>query len=71
MEIVTKELKPGVTVVELSGPLQMGVECKQLELAFDQLIRENHSRVVLDLSKLTKRAASGFQAGKTVERLEA
>ena len=64
MEIHKKELKPGITVIELSGPLQMGVECKQLELAFDQLIRDNHTRVVLDLSKVTKLDSGGL--GKLV-----
>ena len=64
VEIVKKELKPGIVVLELSGPLQMGVECKQLELAFDQLIRDNHTRVVVDLSKLTKLDSGGL--GKLV-----
>ena len=52
MQIVKKEFKPGIIILELSGPLQMGVECKQLELAFDQLLRDGHTSVVLDLSKL-------------------
>ena len=64
VEITKKELKPGVIVLELSGPLQMGVECKQLELAVDQLLRDGHTRVVLDLSKLTKLDSGGL--GKIV-----
>src|SRR6202521_814345 len=64
VEITKKELKPGIIVLELSGPLQMGVECKRLELAFDQLIRDNHTRVVLDLSKVTKLDSGGL--GKLV-----
>lgn len=64
MKILTKELKPGIKVLELSGPLQMGVECKQLELAFDQLIRENHTRVIVDLSRVTKLDSGGL--GKLV-----
>ena len=64
VEIAKKELKPGITVLELSGPLQMGVECKQLELAFDQLIRDNHTRVVIDLSRVTKLDSGGL--GKLV-----
>jgi anti-anti-sigma factor len=64
VDINKKELKPGIIVLELSGPLQMGVECKQLELALDQLIRDNHTRVVLDLSKLTKLDSGGL--GKLV-----
>lgn len=64
MQIVKKELKPGVIVLELTGQLQLGVECKQLELAFDELLRENHTRVVLDLSRLTKLDSAGL--GKIV-----
>jgi len=64
MQIAKKELKPGIIALELSGPLQMGVECKQLELAFDDLLRQNHRRVVLDLSGLTKLDSGGL--GKIV-----
>lgn len=64
MQIVKKEYKPGTVILELSGPLQMGVECKQLELAFDELLHENQTRVVLDLSGLTKLDSGGL--GKIV-----
>ncbi len=64
MKIVKKELKPGVIALELTGPLQMGVECKQLELAFDEILREKHMRVVFDLSGLTKLDSNGL--GKIV-----
>lgn len=64
MQIVKKEFKPGVIILELAGPLQIGVECKQLELAFDQLLRDGQIRVVLDLTKLTKLDSCGL--GKLV-----
>jgi len=64
MQIVKKELKPGIIALELRGPLQMGVECKQLELAFDEILRENRTRVILDLSGLTKLDSGGL--GKIV-----
>jgi len=64
LKIVKKEFKPGVTILELAGPLQMGVECKQLELAFDELLHAGHRRVVLDLSKLTRLDSCGL--GKIV-----
>jgi anti-sigma B factor antagonist len=64
LQIVKKELKPGVIILELTGQLQMGVECKQLELAFDELLRENHTRVILDFSHLTKLDSAGL--GKIV-----
>lgn len=64
VQIVKKEFKPGVMILELGGPLQMGVECKQLELALDQLLRDGQTKVVLDLSKLTKLDSGGL--GKIV-----
>ena len=57
-------MRPGIVVLELSGPLQMGVECKQLELAFDEILRDKLTRVVLDLSGLTKLDSGGL--GKIV-----
>jgi anti-sigma B factor antagonist len=64
VHIVKKEFKPGVMILELGGPLQMGVECKQLELAMDQLLRDGQTKVVFDLSKLTKLDSGGL--GKIV-----
>ena len=64
MEIAKKEYKPGIFIVELTGPLQLGIECKQLELAFDQLLHDGHTRVVLDLTKLTRLDSAGL--GKLV-----
>jgi anti-sigma B factor antagonist len=64
VQIIKKELKPGIIVLELSGPLQMGVECKQLELALDEILRAKQTRVVLDLSGLTKLDSGGL--GKIV-----
>jgi anti-sigma B factor antagonist len=64
LQIVRKELKPGIISLELGGQLQMGVECKQLDLALDELLRENCTRVVLDLSHLTKLDSAGL--GKIV-----
>ena len=65
MLINKKELKPGIIVLELIGPLQMGVECKQLELAFDQVLSDNHKHVIVDLSKVTKLDSGGL--GKLVD----
>jgi anti-sigma B factor antagonist len=67
VDIVRKELQPGIVVLELKGPLQMGAECKQLELAFDQLIGENKTRVVLDFTGVTKLDSGGL--GKVVNCL--
>lgn len=60
LQITKREFKPGIFVLELSGPLQMGVECKQLELAFDELLQERQTRVVVDLSRVTKLDSGGL-----------
>jgi anti-sigma B factor antagonist len=59
VDITRKELTPGVVVLEVRGPLQMGVECKRLELAVDQLLSEKQTRVVLDLSGCSKVDSDG------------
>jgi anti-sigma B factor antagonist len=67
LNITRKELEPGVVVLELNGPLQMGVECKRLELAIDELLKEKKTRVVLDLSQVSKVDSGGV--GKIVNCL--
>jgi anti-sigma B factor antagonist len=67
VDIIRKELHPGVVILELRGSLQMGVECKRLELAVDQLLREKQTRVVLDLSAVSKVDSGGI--GKIVNCL--
>jgi anti-sigma B factor antagonist len=67
VEIIRKELNPGIVTLELKGPLQMGVECKRLEIAVDELLRENRTRVVFDLSGVSKLDSGGL--GKIVNCL--
>jgi len=64
LPIAKKEFRTAIFILELTGPLQIGVECKQLELAFDQLLRDGQTRVVLDLTKLSKLDSAGL--GKIV-----
>jgi anti-sigma B factor antagonist len=67
VEITRKEIIPGVIVLELKGQLQMGVECKRLELAMDDLLKEKQTRVILDLSQVIKVDSDGV--GKIVNCL--
>ena len=67
MEITRKEIIPGVIVLELKGQLQMGVECKRLELAMDDLLKEKQTRVILDFSHVIKVDSDGV--GKIVNCL--
>jgi anti-sigma B factor antagonist len=67
VDIIRKDLSAGVVILELRGPLQMGVECKRLEMAVDELLREKKTRVVLDLSNVSKVDSGGV--GKIVNCL--
>jgi anti-sigma B factor antagonist len=67
VQIVRKELSPGIVTLELKGPLQMGVECKRLEIAVDELLQEKRTRVVLDLTGVSKLDSGGL--GKIVNCL--
>ena len=67
MEITRKELPAGVVVLELNGPLQLGVECARLEVAMDQLLREKQTRVVFDFTHVAKVDSGGV--GKIVNCL--
>ena len=67
MEIVKTEPTPGIVVLELRGPLQMGVECARLENAVSDLLSERKTRVVLDLSQVSKVDSGGV--GKIVNCL--
>jgi anti-sigma B factor antagonist len=67
VEIIRREISPGIVALELKGQLQSGVECKRLELAMDELLREKQTRVIFDLSKTTKVDSAGL--GKIVNCL--
>ena len=60
MEIARKEIAPGVVALELKGQLQSGVECVRLGQAMDELLREKQTRVVFDLTRVTKVDSSGL-----------
>ena len=64
MEINRKQFKPGIVILELVGPLQMGVECTRFGLAIDQLLSEKQMRLVLDFTKVSKIDSGGV--GKLV-----
>jgi anti-sigma B factor antagonist len=59
VEIIRKQMDPGVVVLELVGPLQMGMECTRLGLAIDQLMKEKQKRVVLDFTRVSKVDSGG------------
>ena len=53
MELRKKEVEPGISVLEMSGTIHMGPECEQIQKEIDDHIRQNHTRVVFDLTRVT------------------
>jgi anti-sigma B factor antagonist len=60
LEITRREIIPGVVALELKGQLQSGVECVRLGQAMDNLLHEKQTRVIFDLSRVTKVDSAGL-----------
>lgn len=67
MEVVRKEIVPGIFVLELRGSLLIGVACTRLQLAVEDLLAEKRTRVVLDLTGVPRVDSGGL--GKIVNCL--
>jgi anti-sigma B factor antagonist len=50
LQIEEKVIQPGVTLVELKGRLALGRESQRVESIADELVRNGHLKVVMDLS---------------------
>jgi anti-sigma B factor antagonist len=59
VDIKKKQLSPGIVVLEISESLRMGADCQRVDQEIDQLIRQNHIRVIFDLSGLQYIDSSG------------
>lgn len=59
LEIQTKELPPDIVVLEISGRITIGRDCKQLEWATESLVREQKKKIIFDLSGVTHIDSTG------------
>jgi len=60
LEIQTKHLPPDIVVLEITGRITIGRECKQLEWATDTLVREKQEKkIIFDLSGVTHIDSTG------------
>jgi anti-sigma B factor antagonist len=60
LEIHTKRLAPDIVVLEITGRITIGRECKQLEWATDSLIREKQEKkIIFDLTGVTHIDSTG------------
>jgi anti-sigma B factor antagonist len=67
VDVIRKEIMPGIFVLELRGSLLIGVPCTRLGLAVEDLLAEKQKRVVLDLTAVPRVDSGGL--GKIVNCL--
>ena len=61
LEIQTRQLPPDIVVLEITGRITIGRECKQLEWATDTLVREKQQKkVIFDLTGVTHIDSTGI-----------
>jgi anti-sigma B factor antagonist len=53
-------LDPDVVVVQISGRITLGFECQDVELAVEDLVRDQKKKVVFDLGGLTYIDSTGI-----------
>lgn len=67
MNIQRKQIRPGVTALEISGVITMGLECDRLGKEIEDLAAQNETRIILDLSGVHRLDSAGL--GKIVHCL--
>jgi anti-anti-sigma factor len=52
LDIQERTIEPDITVVDVAGKLALGRESLRLEQITERLLKENHLKVIVDLSRL-------------------
>jgi anti-sigma B factor antagonist len=60
MEFTKKQIRPGVVVLEMTGSIRIGPNCRQIEQAVDDLIRQQQTQVIFDFSGVSFIDSSGI-----------
>ena len=53
LQIQTKHLQPDIVVLEITGRITIGRECKELEWATESLVSEQRKKIIFDLAGVT------------------
>ena len=60
LTIVSKQIPPDITVLELSGRIVMGNNSRDVELKLAELLRENARKIIFDLKGITVVDSTGI-----------
>jgi anti-sigma B factor antagonist len=59
LQIVKRESRPGVVVLEMTGRIHMGPDCQRIEQEVEQLLGRGEKRLIFDLSRVSSVDSSG------------
>ena len=59
LSIEQKRIEPDIVVVELNGRITMGSDSQKIEWGLAQLLKENHRKVIFDLTEVCYLDSSG------------
>jgi anti-sigma B factor antagonist len=60
LSLETRQIEPGVTVIEIGGTIALGRESGRIEAAVLKALNEGEQKVVLDLSQVTYIDSTGI-----------
>ncbi len=60
LDIQTKQLQAEVVLLELTGKITIGRDCKQLEWAVEGLVKEGKKKAIIDLTGVTNVDSTGI-----------
>jgi anti-anti-sigma factor len=60
LAIQTKQVHPDIVVLETAGRITIGRDCKQLEWATENLVRDQKKKIIFDLSGVTHIDSTGI-----------
>ena len=60
LQIDTKRIEPDITILAVSGKIALGRESHKLETAVQDLLRQDHKKIILDLSAVDHMDSTGI-----------
>lgn len=60
LSVQRKSIEPGIAVLEMNGRIAMGSDSQTIEWGLEELLKENHKRVIFDLTQVTFLDSSGI-----------
>ena len=60
LDVQTRHLPDDVVVLEVTGRVTLGRDCKELEWTTEKLVQENKNKIIFDLSGVTHIDSTGI-----------